>query len=25
VEDRGEVFHATTEPFGLIEATVERI
>jgi urate oxidase len=22
--DRGEVFHATTEPFGLIEATVER-
>jgi urate oxidase len=24
VEDRGEVFHATTEPFGLIEATVER-
>jgi urate oxidase len=23
-EDRGEVFHATTEPFGLIEATVER-
>ncbi len=24
VDDRGEVFHATTEPFGLIEATVER-
>jgi urate oxidase len=24
VEDRGEVFHATTEPFGLIEATLER-
>lgn len=24
VEDRGEVFQATTEPFGLIEATVER-
>jgi urate oxidase len=24
VEDRGEVFHATTEPFGLIEATVGR-
>jgi urate oxidase len=24
LEDRGEVFHATTEPFGLIEATVER-
>ena len=24
VEDRGEVFHATTEPYGLIEATVER-
>ena len=24
VEDRGELFHATTEPFGLIEATVER-
>jgi urate oxidase len=24
VEDRGEVFHATTEPFGLIEAMVER-
>jgi urate oxidase len=24
VEDRGEVFHATSEPFGLIEATVER-
>jgi urate oxidase len=24
VEDRGEVFHATTEPFGLIEATVVR-
>jgi urate oxidase len=24
MEDRGEVFHATTEPFGLIEATVER-
>jgi urate oxidase len=24
VEDRNEVFHATTEPFGLIEATVER-
>jgi urate oxidase len=24
VEDSGEVFHATTEPFGLIEATVER-
>jgi urate oxidase len=24
VEDRAEVFHATTEPFGLIEATVER-
>jgi urate oxidase len=24
VQDRGEVFHATTEPFGLIEATVER-
>jgi len=24
VEDRGEVFHATTEPFGVIEATVER-
>jgi urate oxidase len=24
VEDHGEVFHATTEPFGLIEATVER-
>jgi urate oxidase len=24
VEERGEVFHATTEPFGLIEATVER-
>jgi urate oxidase len=24
VEDRGEVFHATTEPYGLIEANVER-
>jgi urate oxidase len=24
VEDRGEVFHATTEPYGLIEATIER-
>ncbi len=24
VEDSAEVFHATTEPFGLIEATVER-
>jgi urate oxidase len=24
IDDRGEVFHATTEPFGLIEATVER-
>jgi urate oxidase len=24
VEDRGQVFHATTEPYGLIEATVER-
>jgi urate oxidase len=24
VEDRGEVFHVTTEPYGLIEATVER-
>jgi urate oxidase len=24
VEDRGEVFHATTEPYGLIEATVVR-
>ena len=24
IEDRGEVFQATTEPFGLIEATVER-
>jgi urate oxidase len=24
VDDRGEMFHATTEPFGLIEATVER-
>jgi urate oxidase len=24
LEDRGEVFHATTEPYGLIEATVER-
>jgi urate oxidase len=24
VEDRGEVFHPTTEPYGLIEATVER-
>jgi urate oxidase len=24
VEDRGEVFHATTEPYGLIEAAVER-
>jgi urate oxidase len=24
VEDRGEVFHATSEPYGLIEATVER-
>lgn len=24
VEDRGEVFHATSEPFGVIEATVER-
>jgi urate oxidase len=24
VEDRGEVFQATTEPYGLIEATVER-
>ena len=24
IEDRGEVFHATTEPFGLIRATVER-
>jgi urate oxidase len=24
VQDRGEVFHATTEPSGLIEATVER-
>jgi urate oxidase len=24
VEDRGEVFHATAEPYGLIEATVER-
>jgi urate oxidase len=24
VEDRGEVFHATVEPYGLIEATVER-
>lgn len=25
IEDRGEVFHATTEPYGLIEATVERV
>jgi urate oxidase len=25
VEDRGEVFHATTEPYGLIEATIERV
>jgi urate oxidase len=24
VQDRGEVFHATTEPYGLIEAAVER-
>lgn len=24
VEDRGEVFHATAEPYGVIEATVER-
>jgi urate oxidase len=24
IEDRGEVFHATSEPYGLIEATVER-
>jgi urate oxidase len=24
MEDRGEVFHATAEPYGLIEATVER-
>ncbi len=24
VQDRGDVFHATTEPFGLIEATIER-
>ena len=24
VDDRREMFHATTEPFGLIEATVER-
>jgi urate oxidase len=24
VEDRGEVFQATTEPYGLIEATIER-
>jgi urate oxidase len=24
VEDRGEVFHATSEPYGLIEGTVER-
>ena len=24
VENRGEVFHATSEPYGLIEATVER-
>lgn len=24
IEDRGEVFHATSEPFGLIEATLER-
>jgi urate oxidase len=24
IEDRGEVFHATAEPYGLIEATVER-
>jgi urate oxidase len=24
VEDRGEVFHPTTEPYGVIEATVER-
>jgi urate oxidase len=24
IEDRGEVFHATTEPFGLIDATIER-
>jgi urate oxidase len=24
VADRGEVFHATTEPYGLIEATIER-
>jgi predicted Rossmann-fold nucleotide-binding protein len=24
IEDRGEIFHATVEPYGLIEATVER-
>jgi urate oxidase len=24
VEDRGEIFHATSEPYGLIEATIER-
>jgi urate oxidase len=24
IEDRGEVFHATTEPYGRIEATIER-
>jgi urate oxidase len=24
VTDRGEVFHATSEPYGLIEGTVER-
>ena len=24
IDDRGEVFHATSEPFGVIEATVER-
>lgn len=24
IEDRGEVFHATAEPYGVIEATVER-
>jgi urate oxidase len=24
LENRNEVFHATTEPYGLIEATIER-
>jgi urate oxidase len=24
IEDRGEIFHATVEPYGLIEATIER-